>query len=304
MIVIAESMRDPLAYRKKTGHVSRTLTLYTAIGFMGLVVSLSVIYMPLTQTDALLVSFMGCLFAWVSGFAVIILVYSTKVAALFDKLKEDERVVIFLNRSGNVMITVFKMVHDALLFRAGYGFLENNGWQLKWGKKSAVIALQGYGDTLNPQQAGYQTRLRKEGVKDYEEAIKRYLGPVKYAEFKRRFRVNPLPDIYEIRKEIDYLRNARPADPLAFSINGETINFRDLLDYEYYASTPIALENAIERERINEHELAFSYKPQDKSIKWALAIVLILIGVGILLVMIGNTDMGNMFGGLFGGGGK
>lgn len=301
---MAESMKSPVAYRKKTGHVSRTLTMYTAFGFMGLVVSLSVIYMPLTQGDALLVSFMGCLFAWVSGFAVIMMVYSTKVAALFDKLKEDERVVIFLNRSGNVMITVFKMVHDALLFRAGYGFIENNGWQLKWGRKNAVIALQGYGDTLNPQQAGYQSRLRKEGVKDYEEAIKRYLGPVKYAEFKRRFRINPLPDIFEIRKEIDYLRNARPADPLAFSINGETINFRDLLDYEYYASTPIALENAIERERINEHELAFSYKPQDKSIKWALAIVLILIGVGILIVMIGNTDMGNMLGGIIGGGKK
>ena len=294
-------MRSPLAFRKKTGHVSRTLTLYTALGFMGLVVSLMVIYMPLTKDDALLVSFMGTLIAWLSGFAVIMLCYSAKVAALFDKLKEDERLVVFLNRSGSVVLSVFKVVHDALLFRSGYGFLENNGWQLKWGKKNAVIALQGYGDTIAPEQAGYQSRLRKEGIKDYEEAIKRYLGPIKYAEFKRRFRVNPLPDIFEIRKELDYLRSARAADPLAFEINGETLDFRSLLNYDYYASTPIALENAIERERINEHELAFSYKPQDRSIKWALAIVLILIGVGILLVMIGNTDLGNMFGGIFGG---
>jgi len=302
VIVISEVMRSPLAYRKKTGYVSRTLTLYTALGFMGLIFSLMAIYIPVAPGDALLISFMGCIIAWMSGFVLIMMIYGNKVAALFDKLKEDERVTIFMNRSGNIITSVFKVVHEALLFRPGYGFLENNGWQCKWGKKNVVIALQGYGDTMEPQQAGYASRLKKAGIKDYEEAIKRFLGPIKYAEFKRKFRVNPLPDVFEIRKELDYLRNSKPADPMAFSVNGETLNFTDMINFNYYASTPIALENAVERERINEHEFAFSYKPQDRSIKWALAIILILIGVGVLIVMIGNTDLGNMFGGVLGGG--
>lgn len=303
MIYISEHITNPVYARKKTGHASRTLTMYMGIAFIGIIFSMFAMFIPGSKDEVLLVSFMGTMFSFMAAISVIMLCYANKVSAVFDKLKQDERVAIYLTRGGDVVISVFKLVHDALLFRSGYGFMENNGWQLRWGKKHAVLALQGYGDTLAPEQAGYHSQLKKEGIKDYEEAIKRYLGPIKYVDFKRRFRVNPIPDIFEIRKELEYLRTSKPADPLSFSINGETLDFKDMLNYQYYASTPIALENAVERERINEHELAFSYKPQDKSIKWALAILLILIGAGVLIVMIGNTDLGAMFGGIAGGAG-
>lgn len=228
-----------------------------------------------------------------------------KKARLFPFLggtKEDEQVTIFADVRNRLLPMTVNNKHEGILHKKEFGIVEDKGSPLTWADTGipVSITLQKCGVGVDLRKAAYQDHLEiGKGLLDYEDALKRYLGPAKYSEFAKKFRGTTEPQYEEISKELDYLLAQEPNDPLSLKVCGETVTFKNYLNWLKYAYHPLSAENAVDSEILECKREAMAYR-DTKDIKgYGKLIIVILIGVGIFLVIL--ATMGPQLGSLFGG---
>lgn len=214
-----------------------------------------------------------------------------RLVPFFMQLKPNEQISLFVNNRFQMHPFIFNTKHEGIMQKKHLGIIEDKGSPLTWGSQPISISLQGLGVTLDLKKGSYQKILEKNrGIKSYEEAIMRYLGPAKYTEFYNLFRKNPRPDIYHIRKELLYLiARHEPNDPLSEEVLGETITFKDYAKWLVYVYNPTSAQNAMDAEKIQAKREAMAYKEQDKATSIGKAIVMIIITIMIFLIVMGAT---------------
>jgi hypothetical protein len=214
-----------------------------------------------------------------------------RLVPFFMNLKKGEQISLFVNSRFQVMPFIFNTKHEGILIKRRVGMVEDKGTQLTWGDSPISISLQGLGVTLDLKRAAYIEKLHKNrGIDEYEQALQAYLGPARYTEFYNKFRRNPKPDIYAIRKEIDYILSTQtPNDPLAEEVLGETINFKHFARWMVYAYHPQSSQNAMDAEKIQVKKEMLAYKEADRAASWGKAIVMIIIAIMIFLIVMGAT---------------
>ena len=237
---------------------------------------------------------------------VISILGAVKRAKLYPLLagcKDDEQVTLFADRRNRVSPIIMNSKHEGILHKRDMGIVEDKGSPLTWADTGIPISisLQKLGVTVDLHQAQYSKALEGEGLKDYEDALKRYLGPAKYVTFASKYRLSTEPQYEEISKELDYLLAQEPNDPLVRKICGETVDFKNFLNWLKYAYHPLSAENAVDSEILEVKREAMAYAEGKKMQGWGKLIIVVLIGVGIFLVIL--ATMGPQLGKLFGGGG-
>jgi hypothetical protein len=228
-----------------------------------------------------------------------------KKARLFPFLggtKDDEQVTLFADVRNRVSPMIVNNKHEGILHKKEFGIVEDKGSPLTWADTGipVSISLQKCGVGVDLRKAAYTNKLETDGLQDYEEAVKRYLGPAKYTEFAKKFRTTSEPQYEEISKELDHLLEAEPNDPLSLKVCGETVTFKNYLNWLKYAYHPLSAENAVDSEILETKREAMAYKEAAKMQGWGKLIIIVLIGVGIFLVIL--ATMGPNLGKLFGGG--
>jgi hypothetical protein len=228
-----------------------------------------------------------------------------KKAKLFPFLAgtaDNEQITLFADVRNRVSPIIVNNKHEGILHKRDMGIIEDKGTPLTWADTGIPISisLQKCGVTVSLKQALYQNKLEVTGLHDYEDALKRYLGPAKYTDFAKKFRGTTEPQYEEISKELDYLLAQEPNDPLSLKVCGETVTFKNFLNWLKYAYHPLSAENAVDSEILECKREAMAYKEAGKVQGWGKLILVILIGVGIFLVII--STMGPQLGKLFGGG--
>lgn len=228
-----------------------------------------------------------------------------KKARLFPFLggtKDDEQVTLFADVRNRVSPMIVNNKHEGILHKKEFGIVEDKGSPLTWADTGipVSISLQKCGVGVDLRKAAYTNKLETDGLQDYEEAVKRYLGPAKYTEFAKKFRTTSEPQYEEISKELDHLLEAEPNDPLSLKVCGETVTFKNYLNWLKYAYHPLSAENSVDSEILETKREAMAYKEAAKMQGWGKLIIIVLIGVGIFLVIL--ATMGPNLGKLFGGG--
>jgi len=214
-----------------------------------------------------------------------------RLVPFFMKLKAGEQISLFVNSRFQVLPFIFNTKHEGILIKRRIGMIEDKGTQLTWGASPISIAMQGLGITLDLKRAAYIEKLNEDhGIEGYEQAIMQYLGPARYVEFAKIHRKNPKPDIYAIRKELNFLlKENEPNDPLSEVILGETINFKHFARWLVYAYHPQSSQNAMDAEKIQTKREMLAYKEGDKAGGIGKAVVMIIIAIMIFLVVMGAT---------------
>lgn len=237
------------------------------------------------------------------AFPVLNIIGQVKKARLFPLLvgcEDDEQVTLFADIRNRLSPIIVNNKHEGILHKREMGIIEDKGSPLTWADTGIPISisLQKCGVTVDLKQAQYQHKLELDGIDDYEEALKRYLGPASYTSFSEKFRTTSEPQYEEIHKELEYLLAQEPNDPLAKKVCGETITFKNFLNWLKYAYHPLSAENAVDSEILETKREAMAYKDIQKMQGWGKLILIILIGVGIFIVIL--ATMGPQLGGLFG----
>jgi len=214
-----------------------------------------------------------------------------RLVPFFMQLKKGEQISLFVNSRFQVLPFIFSTKHEGILIKRRVGMIEDKGTQLTWGDSPISISLQGLGVTLDLKRAAYIEKLNENrGLEEYEQALMQYFGPARYTDFYNKFRKNPKPDIYAIRKELDYILSAQePNDPLSEEILGETVNFKHFARWLVYAYHPQSSQNAMDAEKIQVKREMLAYKEADKAGSIGKAIVMIIIAVMIFLIVMGAT---------------
>jgi len=223
-----------------------------------------------------------------------------KLYPLLAGVADDEQVTLFADRRNRVSPIVMNNKHEGVLHKREMGIIEDKGSPLTWADTGTPISisLQKLGVTVDLKQAQYTKGLEGEGLKDYEDALKRYLGPASYVTFANKYRLSTEPQYEEISKELDYLLEQKPNDPLVRPVCGETVDFKNFLTWLKYAYHPLSAENAVDSEILEVKREALAYAEAGKMKGWGKLIIVILIGVGIFLVIL--ATMGPQLGHLFG----
>lgn len=222
--------------------------------------------------------------------------------SLYRSLEDFEKFIFFPDKFGRIKIFVMKTVHDGVLHKKRYGLIDDKGTEFAFGDNRMSIALPKKGVTVDLKDIQYFSMLKKEnGIQDYDDAIKHYLGEDVYKRFCEQFRKNPKPDIYDINMELQWLiDHPFPKDTLEKDCFGETVSFIDELQHLKYIYHPQAMENAVDTEKIWTKREQMGYKDLDKRMSTAKAVVVILFGVMVFLIVVSVIDWSNI-GGLFGG---
>lgn len=244
-------------------------------------------------------------------FGVVITIFPTmgiigqvKKARLFPLLggiEDYEQVTLFADIRNRVFPVVVSTKHEGILHKKDLGIIEDKGTPLTWANTGIPISIsvQKCGVTVDLKKAQYQAKIEKgEGIADYEEAIKRYLGPAKYTTFSEKFRNTTEPQYEEIEKELSYLLEQEPNDPLITKVCGETVNFKNYLSWLKYAYHPLSAENAVDSEILETKRENMAYREASKIQGLGKTILVILIGLGIFVVIL--ATMGPSLGGIFG----
>lgn len=257
------------------------------------------------QLGGIIISIMFALFGIVLlAWPVLMVIGQIKKARLFPFLAgvdDDEQVTLFTDIRNRLTPITVNTKHEGILHKKRMGIIEDKGTPLTWADTGipVSVSLQKCGVTVNLKQAQYQSKLEGKGIEDYEEALKRYLGPAKYTLFADAFRKTSEPQYEEIAKELDYLLAQEPNDPLVEKVCGETVNFKNFLNWLKYAYHPLSAENAVDSEILETKREAMAYRDIQKLQGWGKLILILLIGLGIFIVIL--ATMGPQLGSLFGG---
>lgn len=259
------------------------------MGFVGL--AIAIVGAFLGGTFGIMFTMFGCVIEIMPILQVSSAIKEKRLIPFFMKLKDFEQISLFVNNRFQVFPFIFNNKHEGILQKKNIGMIDDKGTPLTWGKLPCSISMQGSGLTIDLKMGHYMALLKNEdGIDDYEEAIRRYLGPMKYKEFFNRFRKNPKPDIVAIRKELQYLINERePNDFLEKGVIGETIDFKNFCSFMVYAYHPQSSQNAMDAEKIQVKREAMAYATTDKVGSLGKTVVWILIGLMIFFVVMNAT---------------
>lgn len=222
---------------------------------------------------------------------------------LYANLKDHEKFVIFPNAFGRLRTLIMNTKHEGVLYKKDLGWIDDKGREYAWGKDKCSLGYPKCGITIDPVPSHYMELIEKNrDIDNYEDAIKRFLGEKEYTVFAKKFREEVRPNIYDIRRELQYLINtANPQNELKETVFGETYSFKNLANWLIYAYDPRSMENAIDTEKIWVKREQLGYKPIDKAMSYAKAAVIAMIGLAIFFAVVSSlgVNLGEIFGGLF-----
>jgi len=258
-----------------------------------------------------LLGIIGIFLGFIGGFLMLIpilkdisIITGEGLTAFWQPKKPGKKISFTITKYGKLLFLPVEDKHEGLLYHNGKFFADNKGDQLQTQSgRDCVLSIAGLGVTLTTKMAGYTALLKKERkVDNYDDAVKKYLGPSKWSLFQQKFRGKNQPkDKYGVHNELDFLLDEQPQDVLKEKIVGETITFRDFLNYLKYAYNTLAVENAIDRERIDMMDRLNDYSQKAKNaVQYAIAIIIVIIGIGIAAYIFSGVDMGGMLN-FFGG---
>lgn len=225
-----------------------------------------------------------------------------KILPLFKDLEDNEKFLIWPDSYGKMHTTIMKIRHEGVLYKKGWGFIDDKGTEFSIGGDPIGFAHPKSGVTFSVEPIEYTSQLFKNrDIPDYDSAIKKYLGEAQYNVFCHKFRTKQKPNIYDINKEIDYLMHSKPKNELKEIVFGDTWSFnKNFLPFLKYNFHPMALDNAINTEKIWVKQEKGDYGETNKMVGYAKAILIILFGLMIFIAVIGSLDLniGNIFGGM------
>jgi hypothetical protein len=226
-----------------------------------------------------------------------------KLLPLVRNLEDKERYVWIPDKRNKLHLVVMNEPHPGILVKKGLGIFEHKGTEFGLGNDSMCFAYPDGAYTVDFETIDYASKLEKEnGLNEYEDIVKEYLGETLYRTFCQKFRNNPKPDYYNIDNEIQWLINNGPKDNngLSKTVFGSTVDFTNRLKFLRYNYNPISGENATERERLIALKEGMDYKEDNKEINRAKAIATILFAVMIVVAVLVSLDWHgfvSMFGG-------
>lgn len=274
---------------------------YVTMGVFGIAIGIAGGYF-IGEINGMIIGLFSGLLPFMAIMQIIGFAKTKGFLPLYKNLSEDEEYAWVPNKMNKIRLFIMKKKHKDLLYRKGLGIFENKGTEFNFGNNPMCFAFPESGYTVDFSTIHYFSLLEKDdGVDDYEECVKEYLGPVKYKNFCEKYRMNPKPDYYDIDNEIQYLINNKPdknnGNILDKNVFGDTIDFSNRLKYLRYNYDPISSENATEREKIISLKEGLDYRDESKAMNKAKAAVMIMIGVAIFIIILTSVDLGNLFGG-------
>jgi len=245
----------------------------------------------------------GMMFSMVSGLMMFVpliqlvgMAKSKGFLPLYLNLGEFEKFVHFPDNFGRLKTLIVNTKHEGVCYKKHLGFIDDKGTEYCWGNSPVSFASPKLGMTVDIKDARYTELLEKNrNIEDYDDAIRHYLGDIRYKEFCKKYRDTSgtsQPDIYAINAELDRLINERhPENPLEEKVFGETWGFKHFLRFLKYAYHPQTMENAVETEKIWTKREQMGYKDVDKNISRAKAIVYVLFGLMIFIAVISSLNV-------------
>jgi len=283
--------------------MNKNMTTWIAMMFGGGALAIMAVIIQVGLPTQLMFAIMGVVLCIFPTLQIIGQVRRARLFPFLAGTKDGEQVTLFADIRNRLSPIIMNNKYEGILHKKEVGIIEDKGTPLTWGDTGipVSISLQKCGVTVDLKQAQYQHKLEKEeGIDDYEEAIRRYLGPAKYAIFADKFRNSTEPQYEEIAKEMDYLLQTEPNDPMMKKVCGETVTFKNYVNWLKYAYHPLSAENAVDSEILETKREAMAYRDIQKLQGYGKLILAILIGVGIFVVILGT--MGGQLFSLFGGG--
>lgn len=270
---------------------------------IGLWLILSIIGLVLVFIGSAMGNITGSMIGITGGFMLFFPVLQTsgivkrfKLIPFFMTLKDHEQMNIMVDNRFRILPMIFNTKNEGMLQKKDVGLIEDKGTLCMWGDIPCSISLPRCGVAVDLKMSQYNSILTKNReLRDYDDAIRAYLGPANYTIFYNTFRRDPKPDIYAIYKEIQYLLDQDPVDPLAEKVLGETIDFKSFLHYLKYAYHPQSAQNAMDSEVLMTKQMERGYKQVDKIGSLGKTIVMIIIALGILMVILSTIDIGAIF---------
>ncbi len=271
---------------------------------------LAILGMGLSMLGAFIGGSMALIFVLLGSFmmlfplvTIIGIAKDKNLLPIFDKLKKFEKMVLYIINNRYMLPLIFNTRDEGILEKDKVGMIEDKGTELYWGKVPISIAVQGTGVTLDLKDVAYTGVLGdKRDIRSYEDAIKQYLGPDKYINFEKVYRIpGRKPDWDAIRGEMKFLLKQEPHDPLTEEVLGETLDFRWHLNHLMYAYDPMVAKNAVDKRVMAAEHQAMQYKQTDKAMGYAKAFAVVMIVIVIFLIAIQNVDFGGIIGSFFGG---
>lgn len=312
------------------------VVLYVTMGVFGIAIGIGGGYF-VGGTNGMIIGMFSGLIPFMAVMQIIGFAKTKGFLPLYKNLNEDEEYAWVPNKMNKIRLFIMKKKHKDLLYRKGLGIFENKGTEFNFGNNPMCFAFPESGYTVDFRNIHYFSLLEKDdGVDDYEECIKEYLGEDKYKIFCKNFRENPKPDYYDIDNEIQWLINNKPktngitTDEKSFAelcqdyknkkidsdtiftvknkienkgnilnknVFGQTVDFSNRLKYLRYNYDPISSENATEREKIISLKEGMDYRDESKAINRAKAAAMILISVAIFIIILTSVDLSSLFGG-------
>lgn len=220
---------------------------------------------------------------------------------LYVGLKDNEKYVHFPDKFRKLKTIIANTRHEGVCYKKGIGFIDDKGTEFSWGGDPASFGIPKLGMTAEIKNASFTELLEKNrDIKDYDEAIRKYLGDEKYKVFCEKYRNIEKPNIHDINKELDALINVeKPADPLVEKVFGETWSFANFARFLKYAYHPLAMDIAVDSEKLWVKQEMMGYKDADRAMGWAKAVVWVLFGLMIFISVLSSLNIkgfGSMFG--------
>lgn len=287
----------------------RNTTLYLVMGLGGLAFTTVMGYYVGAETGAM-AGILGGIICFIPTVQLILQAKNKGFLPFYWNLLEEnnmkkEKYLVVPNNFGKLRVIVAKMVRDGVVFVRRWGPIDDKGTEYSFGNSPLSFVIPHLAFTKNLQSSQYHHLLKKEeGINDWDEAVKKYLGVEKYKEFVLKFRQNDEPDNNAIQEELQWLKDVKePADPLAIKVVGETVTFHDDIDFFKYNYLPEYMNVYVEQEKINVRREEQGYKDPGKAMNYAKAIAIILIVVMVVLIALSQVDLSQL-GSFFGGGAK
>lgn len=183
---------------------------------------------------------------------------------LKDTDKEYEKFVHFPDSFGRIRTLIGVVKQPGRVHVKGLGDFDDKGDEYAWGMDRACFALPHTGMTIALKKALYTNKLEDEGIKNYDSALKRFLGETKFNLFKKTHRNKVNPDADDIRNEVKaIIETDNPDDPLERKVLGETVGFKDFAVWLLYAFNPVFMDGAIMQEKLIERKAMMDYRDKE-----------------------------------------
>lgn len=285
----------------------RNTTIYMVMGLAGMAFCIVLGYMNGGEFGAVS-GMMGGILCFIPTIQLILQAKQKGFLALYWNLEEEnsikkEKYLMVPNKFGKLQVMVAKMVKDGVIFVKRWGPIDDKGTEYSFGNSPLSFVIPHLAFTKNLMSSQYHHLLKKEqGVNDWDEAVKKYLGPERYKEFCVKFRKEDEPDSDAIQAELQWLKDVKdPVDPLSISVVGETMTFHDDIDFFKYNYLPEYMNVYVEQEKINVRREEQGYKDPGKAMAWGKAAFIVILAVIIAIVVLSSVDL-SQIAGFFGGG--